>query len=560
MAGRAQLPNWFSSRGIPEDWSTHHVKFSDPGSEADAIRNGTHAQWLRIVNDPRYQMQQLRRSTNWSQRFKHIGRGPRGAQSVNDPLQRDWAYQIAPAGDGSSPGTYPAKYSFDVNAAPTCSDFVVFPVSASGSATQANIVGFNNLYDGSCPSSAASGQPFAPTVKFAYFVDSGPSDVSPVLSEDGTKVAFVVFTSGSIFHVVTLGTTGNNGTAYNAPVQPCTVNGTTSCATNNAVDTSIPMSGGSPDFYSSPFVDYADDIAYVGDLNGNLHKFTGVFRGTPAEVTTGGWPFLVSVGFFGPVYDSVSQHIFAGTYNGGLICIDVSSGAPAACTTWAVSLGSYGYINDAPIVDSTAQTVFAMGLYDQPGYNYRSTLLQTDTNLANPVHVDMGYNGSAQYDGDFDNAYYNGSYSSGYMYFCGGGPNSNGVNVPILYRIGFDSSGKMNSTSDGNSYQLSTYPTNNECTPLTEVYNPTQMEDYLFLGVSQSGTPADCEGEGCIMSFELGSSFPSGPAAAYPLGGNGTLPTAIIVDNVSTGTGASQIYFSNPFNGSATQLSQNGLN
>ena len=59
------------------------------------------------------------------------------------------------------------------------------------------------------------------------------------------------------------------------------------------------------------------------------------------------------------------------------------------------------------------------------------------------------------------------------------------------------------------------------------------------------------------MSFELGSSFPTGAAAAYNVGPYGF--SGIIIDNVSTQAGASQIYFSNN-NGNATQLSQNGLN
>jgi hypothetical protein len=38
------------------------VTFPNPGSEQDAIRSGHHAEWQKIVNDPRYVMQQLKRS------------------------------------------------------------------------------------------------------------------------------------------------------------------------------------------------------------------------------------------------------------------------------------------------------------------------------------------------------------------------------------------------------------------------------------------------------------------------------------------------------------------
>ncbi len=44
------------------------------------------------------------------------------------------------------------------------------------------------------------------------------------------------------------------------------------------------------DTTSSVFPDYTHDILWVGGALGWLHKITGVFRGTPAEVTTGGFP------------------------------------------------------------------------------------------------------------------------------------------------------------------------------------------------------------------------------------------------------------------------------
>src|SRR5579863_3549571 len=50
------------SHGYVEDWSSHHVVFSNPGTEQDARQRGEHDKWLRIVNDERYIMQQRRRS------------------------------------------------------------------------------------------------------------------------------------------------------------------------------------------------------------------------------------------------------------------------------------------------------------------------------------------------------------------------------------------------------------------------------------------------------------------------------------------------------------------
>ena len=44
-----------------DDWSHHHLVFSNPGTEEDAVKNGTHKQWQQIVNTPRYQLQQAKR-------------------------------------------------------------------------------------------------------------------------------------------------------------------------------------------------------------------------------------------------------------------------------------------------------------------------------------------------------------------------------------------------------------------------------------------------------------------------------------------------------------------
>jgi len=55
-------------------------------------------------------------------------------------MRRDWAVSLG-AG-GVAQGMSPAKYSFDVNATPSCSsDFVVFPVNASTGNTRANVAG-----------------------------------------------------------------------------------------------------------------------------------------------------------------------------------------------------------------------------------------------------------------------------------------------------------------------------------------------------------------------------------------------------------------------------------
>ena len=108
---------------------------------------------------------------------------------------------------------YPAKFSFDPAAKPDCiNDYVVFGMVAFGtpgaSGGQANLVALNNLYVNSTGTGFCRGT--VPKVLFAYnitTVTGGRISTSPVLSEDGTKIAFVESVPGTspqaIFHVLT---------------------------------------------------------------------------------------------------------------------------------------------------------------------------------------------------------------------------------------------------------------------------------------------------------------------------------------------------------------------
>jgi hypothetical protein len=173
--------------------------------------------------------------------------------------------------------------------------------------------------------------------------------------------------------------------------------------------------------------------------------------------------------------------------------------------------------------------------------------------------------GTDLYAGAFDNAYFT-SIGTGHMYFCG---NLTNRATPTLWRVTFNDSGTMSSTNDGGSFQLVVNGftgRGEDCTPLTEAYNSSQNEDYLFLGVTNngfnSGTP-DCANDTCIMSFVLPTSAPfTFPVGANATGTNATLSlgsagmSGIIIDNFSGVAGASQIYFGNLQQSTAVQASQ----
>jgi hypothetical protein len=660
----------YLSLSVVEDWSTHHVVFSNPGTLEDAQRNGTEEHWWRIVSDPRYRMQwvtrygaALRTPANAALvhppeaeqqeqavgefRRRAGGRDRFGGNGKKDSIHSDWSVAIGASGANPGQGVgfdqYPAKFAFYPFFAPSCTnDYVVYPVANSASAN-ANIVGVNNLYSGTCTTGTV------PSVLFAYNLGTGSVNGSPVISLDGTKVAFVEsLSTGSYLHVLTLDTSGNagcganppttattpcNGIAYNFAVPACTVNTiktagasgpsssttTTPCTYNKAVDNRILIypNGSTTSLTitrSSPFVDYTNDIAYLGDDNGNLHKFTPFFKFTtfPAEITTSGsWPacagsfylnsYCSANGIFGggnyllasPVYDSTS----------GLVLIGNSNGTLYADPYMVGGLSSYGFaskgqspgsnIPDAPIVDSTAEKVFVSSsngsnmILAQYGVAAGTTAGTSTSGYSGSAVTDtMGPSGIDAYRGAFDNAYLTSSNATGYMYFCGS--NASG-GVPAVMRVAI-TTGTMASSNDGKSFQLvsTTTPnsgTNYDCTPLTEFYNPNVKNpatgalgvDYLFAGVKNNGFNTtgvtNCGAATCVMSLSLATGYgtPSS-SVAFPTGvmatatitpANSTLSldgaSGIIIDNFSTAAGAAQIYFGIPNNGTGVQMSQAAL-
>jgi hypothetical protein len=295
----------------------------------------------------------------------------------------DWSVNLGGAGSSIAPGMSPAKYSFDINAGPDCtSDFVVFGLNLAGGSSQATILAYNNLYTEPGGTGFCAG--IGPSVKWAYNT-GGAINTSPVLSPDGTKVAWVASANPPVFHVLTIGTIGSNGTSATSPDVPG--------VGNNALDPAVSF-GSMSDTRSSVFVDYTKDVAYVGSDDGVMHKFSGVFRGLPLEVVTGGWPLhIISSSnhkIAGPVFDSISKNLYYGddlgifTYIrevGSTVGVCIGQPVPPCWGQVTFALGSASHpIIEPPIVDSTLQRVYAFVGGDSSGTH--ATALQTDTALS----------------------------------------------------------------------------------------------------------------------------------------------------------------------------------
>ena len=158
----------------------------------------------------------------------------------------------APNATNAAP-MYPAKYTFSVNQNPNCtSDYVVFSTGAKGTNSGGNptpsIAAFNELY-----ASQAGGLPAGfcsttgPSVAWAYLnvtcatsttTSNDPIISSPVISSDGTKVAWV--TASGVVQILTIGTVGSNGSSATNP--GCIeTHGGTATTPNNAVLNSVTL-------------------------------------------------------------------------------------------------------------------------------------------------------------------------------------------------------------------------------------------------------------------------------------------------------------------------------
>ena len=433
------------------------------------------------------------------------------------PTEEDWAVPLGTAGTATN--MFPAKFSFNVDAAPSCAnDFVVFAINIAPSATQANIAAYNNLYSGTIGGVMGICGGGTATATWAYQVSTVAVPTSPLISLDGTKVAFVDGANPAVFHVLT--PTAGEGT----PAAPATPTG--------AEIVNLPLTSGT-DTNSSPFMDYYADIAYVGTDTGLIYQITGVFKGTPT-LSGAPWPLTAGSGMLtGPVYDFNTGNIIVGSSDGNIYGF-TPAGASLTGSPLLVGDGTaFGGFTDPPVLDEVN-----LYLYAATGGNSGGTgaeLVQTGTgNFSTVQTAIIGTADAANiHSGAFNDAYFTaptdmtGTPSEWFYYVCGN--TTDGVGTPVLYRVGFNGSHVMNGMVDGTQVSLSGNP-NEECSPLTEFQNGV---DRLFLSMTQLSV---------VEAFNISTGtapFTSGGPVTEPGGTSG-----IVVDNVSSANQASSIYFS----------------
>ena len=730
---------------VPIDWSHRHLIFAKPDTPQEAIRNGTYDQWAKDYRDPRFVMALQRRleseaelgtqaTTSMQAKATRapVLEGPSPAPSLRPPREspvsprvspphRDWNVPMGgtgAAGVGTA-AVFPAKYNFDISAAPSCAnDFVIYPATSAGvtgsgafasrtgtvtnaygagktatitngtrvltltvgasnsgltfvdggntaagrNATAANlaaaiarnglVVGVTATSNGTATmtitatsqgtganaitvaensggfswsgspltgGSGTAGQPtiFAvnqlysscasatagpPMAFWAYNTGTGATVTSsPIISLDGTQVAFVQSSGGVAslvllkWSAVTAGTTG-------APAVPTSVAAASYKACTAPCMTSFSLAANNTN--SSPYLYYDTDELWVGDDAGVMHKFTNIFLGatTPAEVVTGGWPATVDAGLIlsSPIYDKVGNLVYVGTqrtpdtggfpgtaHGGRLHTVNNGTGAVLASGQLAgnpvagTNTGSMG-VGDAVIVDQSARRIYAFVATDTT-----TAAAACNNNTANvECHAAYQFNADASISGStglakanfgrgqiwsrvghagvFDNAYYTSASAanpSGNLYVCGSVATGASSRQPTLWKIPITANAMGAPTAAPALVGADTSDASGgggTCSPITDVQNGTH--NYIYVSVPEQGNRTGCAGS-CVYVYDLSAiaTWTTANATAGLAAAGGT--SGIVIDNTSAIGGASQIYYSTLTSpGGAVQASQAALN
>ncbi len=577
----AQLP------GIPEDWSTQHVIYT---------RNGSVEDMMAVRGDPRFlnsfllhnarehgsqsqlpgnaaQIDNSESASEFSETLpdaepqellpQNLGKKHRFVPNVpisTNHTKVDWAVSLGPT-FGMAIGESPAKYSFNPNATPTCTtltpppasvgDFVVFSLKAPPKVgTQANLVALTNLYSGTNPTGLCG---TAPSFLFSYAIGSGGSLLSPVLSLDGKKVAWIENTTGNhaVLHVTTWAAgQGTDATTGAVAIGACPSTGSCDVAvdyTNSAY--SGCTASASINTNSEIYVDYATDNAFVGADNGILYHLKGIFKGTPTfdfciTVNT-----TAGVALSGGVYDPLlsppelfiadSKKLYAYTV-----------GATSFTLRNSVTYGAGTLTGPGPVLDPFNNFIYVFSADDTSGH---TSVTQLPTTLASSVVVPLGPANTNTYSilfyGTFDNNYLNngpkGANST--LYSCG--TDATTTTAQDLFAIGFVAATGLMKTTPVMPANKNVNPggvggpgvLNGTCSPITEFDDGTTDRIFVGMGEHLASTGANVVQMWNVTS-QLTSSAITPTASASPyLGG----PSGLIIDNNATATPqAESIYFS----------------
>jgi hypothetical protein len=386
--------------GMVEDWSFHRLVFSDPGTYEQAIATGAYSKWLNIQYDTRFILQQTKRSSGVKPLFDArppFGILPRGPWSFHErearsKLKNDWTETML-AGGQVQPNMYPAKYSFSTTTASCTSDFVVYPTGVAGAAAAASIIAYNELY-GVTGTSGCGTTATVPSVYWAYNTGAMVS-TSPILSLDGSKVAFIQVTGTTASLVLlkwaqtpatTTGLVGNLNATNNATTPGITLTAGTFTAadvgariSDTTTGADIPAGDTISSVLSSTTALLAAPPTTATAQSLTITAEALATPGVPPAVTAANFqgctaPCMYSVALSGPVnvtysspyYDFANDALYVGDNSSHLHKFTpVFNGTPTEVPE--VTLNGTAYDVGPPVLDYISGCVF---VGDSQGYLY----------------------------------------------------------------------------------------------------------------------------------------------------------------------------------------------
>jgi hypothetical protein len=582
------------------DWSTRHVVYTQFGTsralEAASRDPRANMHWREM------ELGETARRLNRFQSRSYLQFGLRNPirrfplRTTPGGMQRDWNINLGTTGTANS--MYPAKYTFNQNATPSCTaDFVVFPISANGSTTQANIVGLTKLYSGSNAANGSNGfcnrtatgndDGNEATVMWSYNVHAiaagGAVPTSPAISLDGTKVAFVESATGNPahFHVLAWRAGDTSSANLQTTTSPKAITTFSSGAPVATATTGVASdlalgSTTSTDTLSSPYIDYANDLAYVGNDIGVLYRIKNVFCTLPActgvvgglapsiDSTwgTGGAVSVCTGKLTGPVLDFYNLNIYVGCSDGKLYSITQAGVVTSIAVGDGIALKPFGGIVDPPIVDGTNGFVYAVS--GSAGGGNHGVLVQAKADFSSSVAVPIGNGNQCNIHAPaLSNSYFTNTTPAGAQIYIGGVTGTVGTctaagatgGVAVLYSATLGTGGLLPSGAPANSL-ASGNPVGSEYAPIGEFFNSVSGEDGLFVDLLRNSN----SGFNNIYSFNITSGF-TNTIQNSTIEGQGS--SGMVFDNAANTTTfpqASSLYF-NSFNQNATCTNpQNGTN
>jgi hypothetical protein len=578
FAGQRSAPpvRSFTSLSAFHDWTTNRAVYGHTGTleVLEAARKDPRARFRwREIEEREFRERQARwleiqpwrlRDLLQFSRPPSLGRFPVRAAA---DLRADWSISL---GTGSvAAGQYPAKFTFDTSApvsvlAGSCtSDFIVYPVNVNGSATQPNIVAFDNLYSGTaggngiCNRAApVNDDGVSATVLWSYNVHAiaagGAVPTSPVLSLDGTKVAFVESAAGNAAHFHVLAWKSGDGLATNkqtvtSPASITTFAANTPLSAGTATDLALGSAATGTDSLSSPYIDYAHDTAYIGNDVGVLFRVKNVFCTTPACGTavpsldtawggTGSVNVPCSAELTGPVQDFYTLNIFVGCSDGKVYGFN-SSGVPLATPSITVGDGSAtGGVVESPIVDGLNRLIYVVSGKGAAPNSGNAVIVQATTSLGGPCAgalciATAGVSGVFPlHSPAFNDPYFTSNSSTTWLLYQMA--YSSAANL-TLYAVNFGASRTLTAGAAAKSLNFGTHM--GEYAPITEFDNAGT--DRLFFSIAHAPAASVLNLGACPIN-----TFPTG---APPGVSEGAGTSGMVVDNSSASNQASSIYFAN---------------